>query len=170
MTMKRVFYGFFPCIGLLCIAFPRQITAVLPYILGGAMAAAGIAGMSAVLRRDAAGESDPSVLASGLVLLVIGGVCVYHGEQSIGPLGTTWAIIGIRKAARSLTGLLRDRDRGVGAALHFGGFLVRFTCSVLLLFYPTEKFETHIVLLGLELIAVSIRLTKQRRLSFDLEE
>lgn len=49
-------------------------------------------------------------------------------------------------------------------------FLVRLTFSVMLLFYPTEKFEAHIVLLGLELIAVSIRLTTRISPALDDEE
>ena len=40
----------------------------------------------------------------------------------------------------------------------------------MLLLYPAEKFEGHIILLGLELIAVSIRLTKQLSPALDGEE
>ena len=38
-------------------------------------------------------------------------------------------------------------------------FLIRLTLSVLLLLDPMGKFETHVLILGLELIAVSLRLT-----------
>ena len=41
---------------------------------------------------------------------------------------------------------------------------------VLLLLYPMEKFVGHIVLLGLELIAVSIRPAKQLPLMLDGNE
>lgn len=58
----------------------------------------------------------------------------------------------------------------MGAFLYFAEFLVRFVFSVMLLFYPTEKFETHIMLLGLELIVVSVRLTKNLSPSLDLGE
>lgn len=160
---------FFTCIGLLCVIFPRQITAGLPYILGGTMAVAGITYIAAYFRSHA--EADRSTeLASGFVLLVIGILCVFHGAGSIGPLGTTWAIIGIRKASRSLSALIQDHSRGMGAFLYFAEFLVRFVFSVMLLFYPIEKFETHIMLLGLELIVVSVRLTKNLSPSLDLGE
>lgn len=49
-------------------------------------------------------------------------------------------------------------------------FIVRMTLSVLLLLYPMEKFVGHIVLLGLELIAVSIRPAKQLPLMLDGNE
>lgn len=48
-------------------------------------------------------------------------------------------------------------------------FLVRLTFSVMLLFYPVEKFQIHIVLLGLELIAISFRLTKRITPALDVE-
>ncbi len=44
------------------------------------------------------------------------------------------------------------------------------TFSSMLLLYPTEKFEGHIILLGLDLIAVSIRLTKRCFPALDGEE
>lgn len=167
--MKRILYIFFTCIGLLCVIFPRQITVGLPYILGSVMTVAGITYIAACFRSHA--EADRSTeLASGFVLLVIGILCVFHGAGSIGPLGTTGAIIGIRKASRSLSALIQDHSRGIGAFLYFAEFLVRFVFSVMLLFYPTEKFETHIMLLGLELIVVSVRLTKNLSPSLDLGE
>ena len=39
----------------------------------------------------------------------------------------------------------------------------------MLLFYPVEKFQIHIVLLGLELIAISFRLTKRITPALDVE-
>ena len=133
------------------------------------MAVAGAAYVIGYFRSHT--ETDrSSELAGGFVLLVVGILCVLHREQSIGPLGTTWAIIGIRKASRSLSSLIQDRRRGMGAFLYFAEFLVRFTFSIMLLFYPTEKFETHVMLLGLELIVVSVRLTKKLSPSLDFEE
>ena len=40
----------------------------------------------------------------------------------------------------------------------------------MLLFYPTEKFETHVMLLGMEMIAASIRLTKHMSPALDTDE
>ena len=37
-------------------------------------------------------------------------------------------------------------------------FLLRMTLALILLFHPFEKFSAHIIILGLELIAVSTRL------------
>ena len=93
-----------------------------------------------------------------------------HGADSIGPLGTTWAIIGLRKASKSLSRMIQGHGKGLTFYTSFAEFLARLTFSVMLLFYPAEKFETHVVLLGLELIAVSIRLTRRLSPALDVEE
>lgn len=168
--MKRIACGLFAIIGLLCVIFPRQITAVLPYVLGIAMAGAGILYCLPHFRSREARVEHSSELASGCVLLVVGIVCIVHGEEFIGPMGIVWAIIGIRKAARSLSHAIQEFGTNMAWVTSFIEFLVRMTLSVLLLLYPMEKFVGHIVLLGLELIAVSIRPAKRLSLVLDGDE
>lgn len=168
--MKRFVCGLFAVIGLLCTLFPVQITKALPYVLGGAMAAAGILYGAAYFRSREAWTERSTELAAGLILFVVGVLCMVHGADSIGPLGVTWAIIGLRKAARSLSRIIQSRGKGMAFYTSFAEFLVRLTFSVMLLFYPAEKFETHVLLLGLELIAVSIRLTRRVSPALDVEE
>lgn len=168
--MKRFVCGLFAVIGLLCTLFPVQITKALPYVLGGAMAAAGILYGAAYFRNREAWTERSTELAAGLILFVVGVLCMVHGADSIGPLGVTWAIIGLRKAARSLSRIIQSRGKGMAFYTSFAEFLVRLTFSVMLLFYPAEKFETHVLLLGLELIAVSIRLTRRVSPALDVEE
>lgn len=167
--MKRFICGLFAIIGLLCAVFPGQITAGLPYVLGGAMTAAGILyGISCFRSRiEWAGRS--SELANALILLAVGVLCMIHGADSIVPLGTTWAIIGLRKTSKSLARMIQSHGKGMEFYTSFAEFLVRLTFSVMLLFYPAEKFETHVLLLGLELIAVSIRLTRRVSPALDAE-
>lgn len=159
--MKRGLCGLFAAIGVLCIAFPRQITAALPYVLGGTMILAGVIdGIYFFHNRELWAERCEA-LANGFVLLTLGITCIVHVTGSIVPMGIAWAIIGLRKASRSLADTIRAFKAKTSFAASFLEFLIRMTCSVLLLFYPAEKFEGHIVLLGLELIAVSVRFTKQ---------
>lgn len=169
-SMKRWICSLFAVIGLLCVFFPVQITTGLPYVLGGAMAAAGVLyGASYFQSREDWAKRSPE-LANALILLVVGILCMLHGADSIGPLGTTWAIIGLRKASRSFSRIIQSRGKGLAFYTAFAEFLVRLTFSVMLLFYPVEKFETHVLLLGLELIAVSIRLTRRISPALDVEE
>lgn len=149
----------FAVIGLLCVLFPRQITAALPCVLGGAMAIAGVVCAASCFRGGGERAARSEELGRSLVLLVVGLVCALHGEQAVGPLGTTWAIIGLRKASKSLSRALSDPRKGLPFFAQMTEFLIRLTLSVLLLLDPMGKFETHVLILGLELIAVSLRLT-----------
>lgn len=168
-SMKRFACGLFAVIGLLCVIFPAQITVGLPYVLGGAMVVAGILyGVSYLLNRQSSLDHSTE-LASGLVLLVIGIVCIIHGAESIGPMGTTWAIIGIRKASKSLSRTIQAVQAQTTFIAAFVEFLIRLVFSIMLLLYPTEKFEGHIILLGLDLIAASIRFTKHLSPTLDGE-
>lgn len=168
--MKQFVCGLFAVIGLLCVIFPTQITVGLPYVLGGAMAVAGILyGVSYFLNRKSPVDHSME-LANGFVLLVIGVVCIIHGAESIGPMGTTWAIIGIRKASKSLSRAIQAIQAQTTFISAFVEFLIRLVFSIMLLLYPTEKFEGHIILLGLDLIAASIRLTKHLSPALDGEE
>ena len=168
--MRQFVCGLFAVIGLLCVIFPAQITVGLPYVLGGAMVVAGVLySVSYLLNRKS--PMDYSMeLANGFVLLVIGCVCIIHGTESIGPMGTTWAIIGIRKASRSLSRTIQAVQAQTTFIAAFVEFLIRLVFSIMLLLYPTEKFEGHIILLGLDLIATSIRLTKHLSPAWDGEE
>lgn len=167
--MKRLVCVLFVVIGLLCILFPVQITKALPYILGGAMAAAGaVYGIASFRSREARAEHSTE-LAAGLIFLVVGILCMVHGEGSLGPLGVTWAILGLRKAAKSLSKIIQSRGKGMGFYTSFAEFLVRLTFSVMLMFYPAEKFKDHVILLGFELLAVSIRITKRISPALDVE-
>ena len=168
--MKRIACGLFAIIGLLCVIFPEQITAALPYVLGVSMAGAGILYCLPYFRGREARAEHSAELSSGCVLLVVGIVCVVHGAGFIGPIGIVWAIIGIRKAARSLSGAIQKFGANMVCVVSFIEFMVRMTLSVLLLLYPMEKFVGHIVLLGLELIAVSIRPAKRLPLMLDGDE
>lgn len=169
-AMKRIVCGLFTVIGLLCVMFPRQIIAVLPYVLGIAMAGAGALYCAPYFRSREARVEHSTELASGCVLLVVGIVCIVHGAEFIGPMGIVWAMIGIRKAARSLSRAIQEFGANAACVVSFMGCIVRMTLSVLLLLYPMEKFVGHIVLLGLELIAVSIRPAKRIALMLDGDE
>ena len=165
--MKRFICGLFATIGLLCVLFSGPITTVLPYILGGTMTAVGIA-YGIVYFRNSEKTGGPREF-KGLVLFVVGALCIVHGMDSIGAMGTTWAIFGLLKASSSLTRAIQNSGRGLAFYTAVIEFLVRLTFSVMLLFYPVEKFQIHIVLLGLELIAISFRLTKRITPALDVE-
>ena len=158
--IQNVICYLFPVIGVVCILLPGYVTAVLPYLLGGAMALAGmVRGVNDIRNKELLSRSSDG-LTHGLILLIMGTAFMVQGTKSLGPMGTTWAILGIRKASKSLGRAIRQ----IQAEEHFIApimeFLLRITLALILLFDPFEKFSTHVVILGLELIATSIRFSK----------
>lgn len=168
--IKRFIRGLFAVIGLLCVIFPGPIMAGLPYVLGGTMAVAGVLYGAAYFQHHGTQTDHSAELANGFVLLTLGIVFIIHGAKSIGPMGTAWAMVGIRKASKSLSQAIQAIGAKTPSLGLFIEFLVRLTFSVMLLLYPAEKFEGHIILLGLDLIAVSIRLTKRCLPALDEDE
>lgn len=158
--IQTVICYLFPIIGVVCILIPGPVASVLPYLLGGAMVLAGIVkGTNYIQNKKFLGRNSYK-LAHGLILLIMGTAFILQGTRSLGPMGTTWAIIGIRKASKSLERAIRQ----IYAKEHFIApimeFLLRIMLALFLLFDPFEKFSTHIAILGLELIVTSIRFSK----------
>lgn len=151
----------FPIVGIVCVLFPAYVTICLPYLLGGAMALAGLAHCVFYFRDKRYLAANSTELARGLILLIMGSAFILQGPSSLGPMGTTWAIIGIRKASKSLAKAVQKIHQREHFAAALLLFFIRITLAMLLLFDPFEKFSTHIVILGLELIAVSVRFTAQ---------
>ena len=150
----------FPTLGVICILFAEHITLVLPYLLGGAMVIVGVLiGINCLHgRRFLNQHSDES--AHGVVMLIMGIAFIIQGANALGPLGTTWAVIGIRKASKSLNQAIRQIYRKKHFLAPILEFLIRISLALILLFDPFEKFSTHVVILGLELIATSFPFTK----------
>lgn len=157
----------FPIIGVICIFLPEYVTKGLPYLLGGAMVIDGVVQTAIYINGKTFLSDSSNKLAHGLVLLIMGSAFIIQGSNSLGPMGITWAIIGIRKASRSLSGTIRSIQQKNHFLAPFALFAVRITLALLLLFDPFEKFSTHIMILGMELIAVSIRFTAYRPFGFD---
>lgn len=164
---QKLIYCTFPAIGLICIFCSDHITTVLPYVLGAAMLAAGTLQTVRYLRSRQHPARNVGMLSMGLVWLIIGIMFLIQGQNAIGAVGTVWAIIGIRKAAQSLDQTIRQFQMKKSFALPALTFAVRISLALALLFHPYEKFATHVVILGFELIAISIGFTGKR---FSIED
>ncbi|MGN1192398.1 MAG: DUF308 domain-containing protein [Dorea sp.] len=159
-TMLKVKYILFPALGIICIFFAENVTFVLPYLLGGAMIIVGaLIGLSYFQEKRFL-EKQSDELAYGIIMFIMGIAFLIKGSDALETIGITWAIIGIRKAAKSLNLAIRQ----IYSKKHFitliVEFLIRITLALLLLFNPLEKFSKHVVILGLELIVISIPFTK----------
>ena len=148
----------FPILGVVFILFSDHVTRILPYLLGGAMVLASILwGINAFQNQNLVREHSEELTYS-IILMIMGVAFIVQGSNALGAIGTTWAMIGIGKASKSLKQVFYRLCQKQHFAIPMIEFLLRMTLALLLLFHPFEKFSTHIIILGLELIAISIRL------------
>ena len=165
--LQKVVFWLFPVIGVLCIFCSEHITAVLPYLLGAAMVLAGLIRVVLYIRGQNPSDRNAAELSYVLVMLIMGIVFVIQGSNALGPLGTTWGIIGIRKASKSLERAIERIRLKHGFFRPLVEFLIRLTLALVLLFDPFEKFSAHIVILGIELMVISVQLTGPHLLNGD---
>lgn len=90
------------------------------------------------------------------MMFIMGIAFLLKGSSSLEVLGITWAFIGIRKASKSLNAAIRQFFcKNNNCVIPMIEFFVRITLALLLLFNPIEKISNHVIILGLEIIAVS---------------
>ncbi len=160
-ALKKLESVIFPIIGIICVLGAEHIVWLLPYLLGGAMMAVGALMGIGYFQDKRFLNQNSEELVYGIVMLIMGLAFIIQGPNALVPIGTTWAIIGIRKAAKSLNQAIRQIYLKQHFAVPVLTFAVRIALALLLLFDPHGKFSSHVVILGLELIATSIKLKKE---------
>lgn len=157
--MKQAQKIIFLIIGLICILVPGLVAGGLPYILGAAMILASASFISAYVKNYKQIENDSEKLSLGLMMGIMGAFFLVKGQKALGAIGTTWAMIGIIKAAKSLNLLvsaIRAKAKWLALTVEFA---IRMGLALLLLFDPFEHITAHIAILGMEIIFSQIRLT-----------
>ena len=156
-NLTRLRYILFPLMGITCIVFASHIMALLPYLLGGTMI---FTGMLMIFLNIEEGEflrSMTEEMAYGSTMVIVGIVFVIKGAEALPAVGTTWALIGTVKAAKSLHRTFQRIYMHQNCLLSLLEFVVRLVLSILLLFNPIDKIHGHVILLGLELLFSNIR-------------
>ena len=150
-------YLLFPLLGVACILFSAQVTAILPYLLGGTMIFTGLLMIFLSVEEGDLFRSLTEEMAYGSTMVIMGIVFVLKGTAALPAVGTTWALIGTVKAAKSLHRTFQRIYYHKSCWASLLEFVVRLTLSILLLFNPLDKIHGHVVLLGLELLFSNIR-------------
>lgn len=165
-TMKqisRIPSAAFLLVGALCIFFPSHVAGVLPFLLGGIMLIAGVVHGAAYLRDKRFLEDESQGIGPDIILAVMGVAFLCAGSEAVGLMGVVWGIIGLRKAAGTIDQALRRMYQHQKALLLAVEAAIRIVLALALLFDPFEKFSSHIVLLGLELILTNVKLPQEER-------
>ncbi|MDY2628524.1 MAG: hypothetical protein SOW08_09495 [Lachnospiraceae bacterium] len=154
--IEKNYWLLLPVVGILCIIIPEIIVKWLPTVLGSIMALTGITDTVFVIREKRYLVTYNNK-ASALILFIMG-ICFILGQESTVPLmGITWGLLGLQEVNEEIADILIKRSKKEKYLLLsvFAG--LKLVLSLALLFEPIEKFSFHIFLLGLEILAVTIK-------------
>lgn len=150
---------FICALGVCSIIFQSQILSIFPYVFGGVMILIGITGIVLGLLRLLVNEKKSQVFSYSFMLLVLGIIFIikHADEESIGYIGIAWGMIGLfRSASNFVLGITEFKTNKLVSVVTILEALFTFVVSILLLIEPIESISHHIVLFGVEMIAVSI--------------
>lgn len=145
-----------PVVGILCMIMPGTIARWLPTILGSIMLLTSVTDTVFVVKEKRYLVTYGN-RASALILFIMG-ICFLLGQESTVPLmGITWGLLGLQEANEEIENILARRSRKEKHLLLSVSAGLKIILSLALLFEPIEKFNFHIFLLGLEILAVTVK-------------
>lgn len=150
-------------LGILCLLFVDFIYGLLPYIMGGFMAIAGVAAIAGSLITKEYQRSDTRLISRGILLLVVGAAVIVRGEQADGLMGAAWGIFGLIKGSESLNVAIYNLTNRKKWAVDMLQAAVQITLALLLLVDPMSKLYPHMRILGLELLATGFHIFREIR-------
>ena len=157
--MKRIEKSYrllLPVVGILCIVMPQMIAKWLPTILGSIMLLTSVTDTVFVVKEKRYLVTYGNK-ASALILFIMG-LCFVLGQESAVPLmGITWGLLGLQEANEEIESILIKRSKKEKCLFLSLSAGLKIILSLALLFEPIEKFNFHIFLLGLEILAVTVK-------------
>lgn len=146
----------FILIGFLCMVLSKVIFGMLPYILGVAMILVGADLILIYFQEKKYIDGFSEHLALGLMILVMAIAFLIKGTDAIGAIGTTWSIIGLIKAARSLDTVIKSIYQKKKYFFAACEAFVRISLSLILFFDPIDHMSKHIFIFGFYLVFIHL--------------
>ena len=145
----------FVILGLILIAVPAQISSAVPFLLGIPMVIYAILNVVISFRyREALPKLGNSILAG-----VLGLVILLQKADSLSTIGVIWAIFSLHESAEEINEFIETKHFNIVSCI---SIIISVVLAAMLMFDPFEHFETHIRILGLEIIASVF--TRRKRL------
>ncbi|NLK22757.1 MAG: hypothetical protein GX309_01845 [Clostridiales bacterium] len=155
-NIEKYYCLLLPIVGILCLIMPGVIAKWLPTILGSIMVLTSITDTIFVIKEKRYLVTYKNK-ASSLILFIMG-ICFIMGQETTIPLmGITWGLLGLQEVNEEIENILIKRSKKEKYLLLSVFAALKIILSLALLFQPIEKFKFHIFLLGLEILAVTIK-------------
>lgn len=146
----------FAAVGIIMILFPAQVGRAAPYLIGIAALLYGILSIITILKYP----DSPLSLGGGVIRIAAGAVLLFQKEDSIAILGVIWAMISLYEVAQEID---EYRETGKISVISIISIIATIALAVMLITDPFEHFNTHVRILGLEMIAAVFVRGKRNR-------
>lgn len=154
--LEKYYRLMLPIVGLLCMILPGKVAQWLPSILGSIMVLTSVTDTVFVIKEKRYLVTYKNK-ASSLILFIMG-ICFLLGQEStVTLMGVTWGLMGLQEVNEEIEEILIKRngkEKWRVSAVITG---LKLILSLALLFEPIEKFNFHIFLLGMEILAVTVK-------------
>ena len=155
-NIEKYYCLLLPIVGILCLIMPGVIAKWLPTILGSIMVLTSITDTILVIKEKRYLITYKNK-ASSLILFIMGTCFIMGQETTISLMGITWGLLGLQEVNEEIENILIKRSKKEKYLLLSVFAALKIILSLALLFQPIEKFKFHIFLLGLEILAVTIK-------------
>ena len=101
---------------------------------------------------------ETNILASGIVSFLLGIMVLINNQNSIPFIAIVWGILGLKKGVKGLNIALYNKANKKKYIIELIHSIIETILSILLIFNPFEKFEEHLIILGIEMIVSSLKI------------
>lgn len=152
-TVSRIYALVLMLSGIACILMTEKAYHALPFILGIGMAAIGTTHTIIGFWTGEYQSKETKLTANGIVYVALGLVILAHHADADSVISSIWGVLGLMKGSEALNGALyhiSGKEPFVAAGVQA---IIELALGFLLLIDPSAV-QHHVLLLGLELVAV----------------
>lgn len=145
-----------PVIGLIFFGLASYITSYVGFLLGGGMLVFGLLMFAHAAYHKEYLSMDTHNTAISVSLIVMGVVVLIKHDDCLDMLGYIWGIYGIYFGIEDLTELFHRLAHKKRCWFIAFEAILGLVLSVLLMMHPAHHFETHVRILGIELLVATL--------------
>lgn len=149
---KYVLAAIYLAVGLVCVIIPHDVESVLPYIVGGMLAAVALARFVFAIIEKEYRSTHSNKTASSLILMGLSVMILLEHDWAHTFIPIVWGVIGLAEGAHAFNHALSRISRGMRSAYYIIKGIVEVVVAFLLLYKPEEYAELHIIVFGVSLI------------------
>lgn len=150
--------------GAACILMTQKVYHALPFILGIGMVVIGTTHTICGLWAKEYESRETKLTANGIVYVALGLVILVHHADADSVISSIWGVLGLMKGSEALNGAFFHASRKESFMALGIQAVIELALGFLLLIDPSAV-QHHVLLLGLELVAVgwqTLRESKQQ--------